>query len=34
MKISNFGFDPPNFANTLTVADDFTIQVELTAKEQ
>jgi polyisoprenoid-binding protein YceI len=34
MKISSFGFDPPNFANTLTVADDFTIQVELTAKEQ
>lgn len=34
MKISNFGFDPPNFANTLTVADDFTIRVELTAKEE
>lgn len=34
MKISSFGFDPPNFANTLTVADDFTIRVELTAKEQ
>ncbi len=34
MKISSFGFDPPNFANTLTVADDFTIRVEITAKEQ
>lgn len=34
MKISSFGFDPPDFANTLTVADDFTIRVELTAKEQ
>jgi len=34
MQITNFGFDPPDFANTLTVANDFTIQVELTAKEQ
>lgn len=34
MKLSSFGFDPPNFANTLTVADEFTIRVELTAKEQ
>lgn len=34
MKISDFGFAPPSFANTLTVADDFTIRIELTAKEQ
>lgn len=34
MQISDFGFAPPSFANTLTVADDFTIRIELTAKEQ
>jgi polyisoprenoid-binding protein YceI len=34
MQITNFGFDPPDFANTLTVANDFTIRVELTAQEQ
>lgn len=34
MKISDFGFAPPSFANTLTVADDFTIRIDLTAKEQ
>lgn len=34
MQISDFGFSPPSFANTLTVADDFTIRIELTAKEQ
>ena len=34
MQLTDFGFDPPNFANTLTVANDFTIRVELTAKEQ
>ena len=33
MKISDFGFAPPSFANTLTVADDLTIRIELTAKE-
>lgn len=34
MQITDFGFDPPDFANTLTVANDFTIRVDLTAKEQ
>lgn len=34
LQLTDFGFDPPNFANTLTVANAFTIRVELTAKEQ
>ncbi|MEZ4733684.1 MAG: YceI family protein [Caldilineaceae bacterium] len=34
MQLTDFGFDPPSFANTLTVDNDFTIRVELTAKEQ
>ncbi|MEZ4863547.1 MAG: YceI family protein [Caldilineaceae bacterium] len=34
MQITDFGFDPPSFANTLTVANDLTIQIELTAKAQ
>jgi len=34
MQLASFGFDPPSFANTLTVANDFTIRIELTAKEQ
>lgn len=33
-KMSEFGIEPPNFANTLTVADDFGIEVQITAKEQ
>ena len=32
--ISNFGIEPPAFAQTLTVADEFGIQVEFTAKKQ
>jgi len=32
--ISNFGIVPPDFARTLTVADDFGIQVEFTANRQ
>ena len=34
MQLTSFGFDAPSFANTLTVANDFTIRIELTAKEQ
>ncbi|MFN8488643.1 MAG: YceI family protein [Caldilineaceae bacterium] len=34
LKMSDFGIDPPNFANTLTVADEFGIEVQFTAKEQ
>jgi polyisoprenoid-binding protein YceI len=32
--LSAFGIDPPNFANTLVVGDEFTIEVEITAREQ
>lgn len=34
VKMSDFGVTPPNFANTLVVADLFTIRIELTAKEE
>ncbi|HHY56437.1 MAG TPA: YceI family protein [Chloroflexi bacterium] len=34
LKMSDFGIEPPNFANTLTVADEFGIEVQITAKEQ
>lgn len=33
VKMSDFGFDAPSFANTLTVQDAFVIRMELTAKE-
>ena len=33
LKLTDFGIEPPSFANTLTVADDFSIRVELTARE-
>ncbi len=32
VKLTDFGIDPPNFANTLTVEDPFTIQVDFVAK--
>ncbi|UCC53705.1 MAG: YceI family protein [Anaerolineaceae bacterium] len=32
--MSDFGIDPPAFAGTLTVADEFGIRVEFTAREQ
>lgn len=34
LKMSDFGIEPPNFANTLTVADEFGIEVAITAKEE
>jgi len=34
LKLTDFGIDPPNFADTLTVADPFTIRLEFTAREQ
>jgi polyisoprenoid-binding protein YceI len=34
LKMTNFGITPPDFANTLTVSDDFDITVEFTAREQ
>ncbi len=32
--LSDFGIDPPNFANTLVVADEFAIEVEITARDR
>jgi polyisoprenoid-binding protein YceI len=32
VKLTDFGIEPPNFANTLTVEDEFTIQVDFAAK--
>ncbi len=34
IKMSDFGIDPPDFANTLTVGDDVTIEVEIVATQQ
>lgn len=34
LKMSDFGITPPDFANTLTVADDFQVKVDFTAREQ
>lgn len=34
VTMSSFGITPPNFANTLTVADEFVIRVEFTAREE
>jgi polyisoprenoid-binding protein YceI len=33
LKLTDFGIEPPNFANTLTVQDDFRIEVVLMARE-
>ncbi|MBW7881144.1 MAG: YceI family protein [Caldilineaceae bacterium] len=34
LLMSDFGIEPPNFANTLTVADEFGIEVQFTARKQ
>ncbi len=34
LQLTNFGFEPPSFANTLTVNNDFVLRIELTAKEE
>jgi hypothetical protein len=34
LKMTDFGIDPPNFANTLSVANEFQVRVEFTAQEQ
>lgn len=34
LKMTDFGIDPPNFANTLTVANEFGVRIEFTAREQ
>ena len=33
LKLTDFGIDPPDFANTLKVADEFRIEVTLVARE-
>ncbi len=33
-RMSDFGIEPPEFANTLTVQDEFTMRVDFTAQEQ
>lgn len=33
-RMTDFGIDPPNFANTLTVQNEFTIRVDFVAQEQ
>ena len=34
LTMSSFGITPPDFANTLTVQDDFQVKVDFTAREQ
>ncbi len=34
LLLSQFGIEPPSFANTLTVADEFGIEVDFTARAQ
>ena len=34
LKLTDFEITPPDFANTLTVADDFQVEVQFTAREQ
>ncbi len=34
LQMTDFGFDPPNFANTLTVQNEFTIRIDFIAVEQ
>jgi len=34
LLMSDFGIDPPNFANTLTVADELGIEIQITAREE
>ncbi len=34
LRMTNLGFDPPDFANTLTVQDEFTIQIDFVAHEE
>jgi polyisoprenoid-binding protein YceI len=34
LRMTDLGFDPPNFANTLTVQDEFTVRIDFVAHEQ
>jgi len=33
LKMTDFGIEPPNFANTLSVANEFQVRIEFTAQE-
>jgi hypothetical protein len=34
MQMTDFGITPPHFANTLTVANGFRIEIDLVARKQ
>ncbi len=34
LRMTDLGFDPPNFANTLTVQDEFTVRIDFVAHEE
>lgn len=34
LLMSDFGIEPPSFANTLTVADEFELEIQITARRQ
>ena len=34
LRMSDFGIEPPSFANTLTVADEFELEIQITAREE
>ena len=34
LRMTELGFDPPNFANTLTVQDEFSVRIDFVAIEQ
>ena len=34
LRMTDLGFDPPNFANTLTVQDEFTVRIDFVARER
>lgn len=34
LRMSDFGIEPPSFANTLTVADEFELEIQITAREK
>ena len=34
LRMTDLGFDPPNFANTLTVQNEFTVRIEFFANER
>lgn len=34
LRMSDFGIEPPSFANTLTVADEFELEIQITARQE